>query len=154
MVCLGNICRSPTAEVVFRQQVEVAGLSHRIEVDSAGTSDWHKGEPPDSRSVHAASNRLYDLSCVRARQVEARDFEEFDYVLAMDRQNLAVLEELCPVGHEEKVELLLDYGNTGWTEVPDPYNAGPEGFELVLDLVETACVELLEMIRARHDLDD
>jgi protein-tyrosine phosphatase len=154
MVCLGNICRSPTAEVVFRQQVQVAGLSHVIDVDSAGTSDWHKGEAPDQRSLRAAANRLYDLSSLCARQVQPRDFEEFDYIFAMDKQNLAVLEEMCPVGHEEKLGLLLDYGNTGWTEVPDPYNAGPEGFELVLDLVETACAEIVDVIRARHDLDD
>jgi protein-tyrosine phosphatase len=152
MVCLGNICRSPTAEAVFRQQVAAAGLDGIIEVDSAGTSDWHAGEPPDPRSMRAAAERLYDLSTLRARQVHVRDFEDFDYILAMDRQNLAYLEELCPVASQEKLRLFLTYGNTGWQEVPDPYNSGREGFELVLDLVETASASLLQEIRQRHAL--
>lgn len=152
MVCLGNICRSPTAEAVFRQQVAAAGLEGVIDVDSAGTSDWHEGEPPDPRSMRAAAQRLYDLSTLRARQVRAGDFDDFDYILAMDRQNLAHLEELCPVTCQEKLRLFLDYGNTGWQEVPDPYNSGREGFELVLDLVESACASLLQEIRERHAL--
>jgi protein-tyrosine phosphatase len=152
MVCLGNICRSPTAEAVFRQHVTAAGLDGLIDVDSAGTSDWHQGEPPDPRSMRAAADRLYDLSLLRARQVQARDFEDFDYILAMDRQNLAHLEELCPVACQEKLGLFLGYGNTGWHEVPDPYNAGREGFELVLDLVESACASLLQEIQKRHRL--
>jgi protein-tyrosine phosphatase len=154
MVCLGNICRSPTAEAVFRQQLQAAGLAQLIEVDSAGTSDWHVGEAPDPRSQRAAADRLYDLGTLRARQVSTRDFDEFDYILAMDKQNLAALEESCPVGCEEKLGLILDYGSTGWNEVPDPYNSGRDGFELVLDLVESACADLIEMLRARHDLDD
>ena len=152
MVCLGNICRSPTAEAVFRQHITAAGLERHIEVDSAGTSDWHLGEPPDPRSMRAAAERLYDLSLLRARQVLVRDFEDFDYILAMDRQNLAHLEELCPVACQEKLGLLLTYGNTGWEEVPDPYNSGREGFELVLDLVESASASLLQEIRKRHAL--
>jgi protein-tyrosine phosphatase len=152
MVCLGNICRSPTAVAVFRQHVAAAGLDGQIEVDSAGTSDWHLGEPPDPRSMRAAAERLYDLSTLRARQVSVRDFEDFDYILAMDRQNLAHLEELCPVACQEKLGLLLAYGNTGWQEVPDPYNSGHEGFELVLDLVETASASLLQEIRQQHAL--
>lgn len=154
MVCLGNICRSPTAEAVFRQQVLAAGLGHVITVASAGTSDWHQGEPPDPRSMQAAAERLYDLSPLRARQIHARDFEDFDYILAMDRQNLTELEERCPVGYQGKLGLFLDYGNTGWNEVPDPYNSGREGFELVLDLVETACTDLIEILQAKHDLAD
>jgi protein-tyrosine phosphatase len=152
MVCLGNICRSPTAEAVFRQHVTAAGLDGLIEVDSAGTSDWHAGEPPDPRSMRAAAERLYDLSALRARQVRMRDFEDFDYILAMDRQNLAHLEELCPVACQEKLGLFLAYGNTGWNEVPDPYNSGRDGFELVLDLVETASASLLQELRKRHAL--
>jgi protein-tyrosine phosphatase len=152
MVCLGNICRSPTAEAVFRQHIVAAGLEGVIDVDSAGTSDWHQGEPPDPRSMRAAAERLYDLSPLRARQVHVRDFEDFDYILAMDRQNLAHLEELCPVACQEKLGLLLAYGNTGWEEVPDPYNSGREGFELVLDLVESASSSLLHEIRKRHAL--
>jgi protein-tyrosine phosphatase len=152
MVCLGNICRSPTAEAVFRQHITAAGLDGLIDVDSAGTSDWHLGEPPDPRSMRAAADRLYDLSLLRARQVLARDFEDFDYILAMDRQNLAHLEELCPVACQEKLGLFLAYGNTGWHEVPDPYNAGREGFELVLDLVESASASLLQEIQKRHGL--
>jgi protein-tyrosine phosphatase len=102
--------------------------------------------------MRAAADRLYDLSALRARQVHARDFEEFDYIFAMDRQNLAHLEELCPVACQEKLGLFLTYGNTGWLEVPDPYNSDREGFELVLDLIETACASLLEEIRKRHAL--
>jgi protein-tyrosine phosphatase len=150
MVCLGNICRSPTAEAVLRHQVAAAGLDALIEVDSAGTSDWHEGEPPDPRSMRAAAERLYDLSQLRARQVSVRDFDEFDYIFAMDRQNLAVLEGLCPVACQEKLRLFLEYGNTGWDEVPDPYNSGRDGFELVLDLAETACAALLADLRAKH----
>lgn len=152
MVCLGNICRSPTAEAVFRQHIAAAGLDGLIEVDSAGTSDWHLGEPPDPRSMRAAAERLYDLSALRARQVRVRDFEDFDYILAMDRQNLAHLEELCPVACQEKLGLFLTYGDTGWDEVPDPYNSGREGFNLVLDLVESASLSLLQEIRQRHAL--
>lgn len=152
MVCLGNICRSPTAEAVFRQHVAAAGLDRLIDVDSAGTSDWHLGEPPDPRSMRAAAERLYDLSTLRARQVRIRDFEDFDYILAMDRQNLAHLEELCPVACQEKLGLFLNYGDTGWDEVPDPYNSGRDGFELVLDLVESASSGLLQELRNRHAL--
>lgn len=152
MVCLGNICRSPTAEAVLRAQVDGAGLTGQITVDSAGTSDWHISEPPDPRTMRAAAERLYDLSTQCARQISALDFEEFDYIFAMDRQNLDVIQELCPIAHQDKLALLLTYGNTGWTEVPDPYNTGKEGFELVLDLVETACADLLQQLVARHGL--
>ncbi len=152
MVCLGNICRSPTAEAVFRQQLVAAGLDGVIDVDSAGTSDWHTGEPSDPRSMRAAADRLYDLGPCRARQVNGRDFEDFDYIFAMDRQNLAALEEQCPVAYQDKLGLFLDYGNTGWTEVPDPYNSGRDGFDLVLDLVETACADLLAQLQQKHGL--
>jgi len=150
MVCLGNICRSPTAEAVLRAQVQAAGLGQQIQVDSAGTSDWHLGEPPDPRSIRAAGERLYDLTLLRARQVERRDYDEFDYILAMDRQNLLHLQEQCPVEHQHKLQLLLDYGDTGWQEVPDPYNSGRDGFELVLDLVESAGAAFLRALQARQ----
>ena len=152
MVCLGNICRSPTAEAVLRAQVHAAGLADYVMVDSAGTSDWHVGDPPDTRSTLAAANRLYDLSPQRARQVNNLDFDEFDYILAMDQQNLRDLQERCPVGYQHKIELLLNYGNTGWTDVPDPYNTGKEGFELVLDLVEVACNAFLAHLVETHKL--
>lgn len=152
MVCLGNICRSPTAEAVLRAQVSAAGLTDYITVDSAGTSDWHMGEAPDIRSMQAATSRLYDLSSQRSRQVAALDFEEFDYILAMDSQNLSDLHEHCPVGYQHKIELLLNYGNTGWTDVPDPFNSGKEGFELVLDLVEVACNAFLAHLIDKHNL--
>ena len=152
MVCLGNICRSPTAEAVLRAQVEAAGLTELISIDSAGTSDWHHGEAPDKRSILAAGNRLYDLSTQRSRQVTSLDFEEFDYILAMDRQNLSDLQDHCPVAYQQKIELLLNYGNTGWLDVPDPYNSGKEGFELVLDLVEVGCKAFLEHLVHKHHL--
>ena len=152
MVCLGNICRSPTAEAVLRAQVSAEGLEHLIAVDSAGTSDWHIGAPPDPRSMRAAAERLYDLTALRARQVSSSDFEEFHHILAMDRQNLEVLQELCPVEHQHKLHLLLEYGDTGWDEVPDPYNSERDGFDLVLDLVEGACADFLRQLCERHAL--
>lgn len=152
MVCLGNICRSPTAEAVLRAQIIAAGLADYVTVDSAGTSNWHMGEAPDVRSMQAATNRLYDLSAQRSRQVSTLDFEEFDYILAMDRQNLRDLSEHCPVEHQHKLDRLLSYGNTGWVDVPDPYNSGKEGFELVLDLVEVACNAFLAHLIEKHDL--
>lgn len=152
MVCLGNICRSPTAEAVLRAQLSAEGLDRVIAVDSAGTSDWHIGEPPDPRSMRAAAERLYDLTALRARQIRSSDFEEFDHILAMDRQNLEVLQELCPVEHQHKLQLLLEYGDTGWDEVPDPYNSERDGFDLVLDLAEGACADLLRQLCERHAL--
>jgi protein-tyrosine phosphatase len=152
MVCLGNICRSPTAEAVLRSQARTAGLEHLIDVDSAGTSDWHLGESPDPRAIQAAAERMYDLTPLRARQLTDRDFEDFDHILAMDRNNLEYLQEHCPLDYQHKLQLLLEYGATGWEEVPDPYNTGREDFELVLDLVETACQDLLTHLQQRHPL--
>jgi protein-tyrosine phosphatase len=152
MVCLGNICRSPTAEAVFRHQVCAAGLQTRIEVDSAGTSDWHRGEAPDPRSIRAAAARSYDLGGLRARPVEFDDFERFDYILAMDQQNLRDLKQRCPEQFRDKLGLFLDYGTSGRREVPDPYDAGRESFELVLDLAEAASAALLAALCARHAL--
>ena len=148
-VCLGNICRSPTAEGVFRAQVEQAGLSHQIEIDSAGTASWHIGKSPDARAQAAAATRGYDLSPLRGRQVAAADFTRFDFVLAMDEENLANLRALCPPEQRHKVRLFLSFSEQ-WTgqEVPDPYYGGAEGFDHVLDMVEDAGRGLLDTIRA------
>ncbi len=143
-VCLGNICRSPTAHGVFLHLLNCNGLDQCIRVDSAGTGDWHVGRPPDRRAAQAALNRGYDLRDLRARQVSTADFAEFDYILAMDRNNLQDIQRLCPVGYRGYLGLLLEYGSKcGQTEVPDPYSGGESGFELVLDLVEDACTGLL-----------
>ncbi|MEW5943973.1 MAG: low molecular weight protein-tyrosine-phosphatase [Pseudomonadota bacterium] len=148
-VCMGNICRSPTAEGVFRHQVEAAGLADRIQADSAGTHDYHIGEPPDRRSQAMAAKRGYDLSGLRGRQVRVEDFHEFDYVLAMDRHNLSILQQLCPPEHARKLRLFLEFSsNFDADEVPDPYYGGAQGFEHVLDLVEDAARGLLEEIRS------
>ena len=132
MVCLGNICRSPTAEAVLRHKLAAAGLDGHVEVDSAGTGDWHVGDPPDARSQRHAARRGYDLSALRGRRVSEADFERFDLILAMDEDNLADLERLRPDGG--RAELRLFAGRP----VPDPYAGGPAGFEQVLDLVEAA----------------
>ena len=146
-ICMGNICRSPTAEGVFRRLVEEAGLAGEILTDSAGTHDYHVGVAPDRRAQAAAAQRGYDLSALRGRQVERADFQRFDYILAMDAENLANLHRLCPPPHENRVGLFLEYGrNLALREVPDPYYGGPLGFEQVLDLVEDAAAGLLEEI--------
>ena len=150
-VCLGNICRSPTAEGVFRAKVADAGLAERIEIDSAGTSDWHIGEPPDDRGQQAAARRGYDLSAQRARQVKAGDFDRFDYVIAMDQSNVAKLSALAPAGTSEKISLFLAFApEVGTREVPDPYYGGPDGFDRVLDMIEAASLGLLDDIRRNH----
>ncbi|KWE56528.1 phosphotyrosine protein phosphatase [Burkholderia ubonensis] len=149
-VCLGNICRSPTAEGVMRHQVEAAGLADRIDVDSAGTGDWHVGEPPDARAQAAARTRGYDLSALRARQVSAADFERFDLLLAMDEANLAELRRRCPEQHRDKVRLLMEFASgAAASEVADPYFGGAQGFEQVLDQCEAACRGLLDTLRPR-----
>ncbi len=132
MVCLGNICRSPTAEAVLRAKLEAAGLGAQVSVDSAGTGDWHIGNPPDPRSQRHAAQRGYDLSALRGRQVAEADFHRFDLILAMDRNNLGDLQRLAPGGgHRAELHLFAP------VEVPDPYTGGAAGFEHVLDLVET-----------------
>jgi len=150
MVCMGNICRSPTAEGVFRGKVRAAGLQDRIRIDSAGTHDYHVGSPPDRRSSHHASLRGYDLSDLRARQVERLDFERFDLILAMDWENLELLEAQCPPQHRPKLKRLMEFAPPGLGEVvADPYYGGKDGFETVLDHVEAACEGLLAHVRAR-----
>ena len=149
-VCMGNICRSPTAEGVFKRHVAEAGLEGRVLSDSAGTHDYHVGDPPDPRAQRAAAGRGYDLSALRGRQVGRGDFAEFDYVLAMDEANLLVLTRQCPPQHAHKVRLFLEFGpDPGSREVPDPYYGGAQGFERVLDLVEHASRGLLAHVRLR-----
>lgn len=150
-VCMGNICRSPTAEGVFRQIVTGQHLDERIRIDSAGTHAYHIGEPPDRRAQAAALQRDIDLSRQVARRVDVTDFEAFDYILAMDRDNLQILRSLCPAGHEHKLSLFLSFApHLGEEEVPDPYYGGERGFERVLDLIEAAAEGLLVDIRQRH----
>lgn len=148
-VCLGNICRSPTADGIFNHLVVRTKLDQKIIVDSAGTGDWHIGKAPDTRTVAAARQRGYDLSVLRARQVTARDFDEFDYVLAMDKANLLDLQRIRPSSYAGHLGLFLDFGSRDdYREVPDPYYGGNDGFELVLDLVEDAAQGLLNHIRS------
>jgi protein-tyrosine phosphatase len=147
-VCLGNICRSPTAEGVFRHLVEKEGLADRVLIDSAGTGEWHVGAPPDSRACKAAASRGYDLTKLRARQVTRRDFETFDYVLAMDDENVHALQRIAPRELRHKIRLFTAFGSKRAAGVPDPYGGGPHGFELVLDLVEDAAQGLLRHVRS------
>lgn len=150
-VCMGNICRSPTAEAVFRARVEEAGLAQQILIDSVGTHDYHIGNPPDLRTQQAAKQRGYDMSSLRGRQVEAADFSRFDYVLAMDNANMAILYRLCPKPQRDRLGMFLEYANRHMErEVPDPYYGGEDGFERVLDMVEDAAAGLLLHIRKQH----
>jgi protein-tyrosine phosphatase len=150
-VCMGNICRSPTAQGIFRNLLEEAGLEALVEVDSAGTHAYHVGNPPDLRAQETARGRGLDLSDLRARQVCQEDFERYDYILAMDEDNAYSLSLVCPLEHQEKLGLLMDYApHWGEREVPDPYYGGDQGFEQVFDMVEAACRGLLEEIRRRH----
>lgn len=150
-VCLGNICRSPTAEGVFRALLEREGLADRVGADSAGTHAYHIDEPPDERAQAAAKKRGVDLSMLRGRKAVREDFESFDYVLAMDRDNFANLRRICPKGREDRLRLFMDFAPaSGINEVPDPYYGGIGGFEAVLDMIEEASQGLLDDIRARH----
>lgn len=148
MVCMGNLCRSPTAEGVFRHLVREAGLQDRVHIDSAGTHGYHVGSPPDERSQAHARRRGYDLSGLRARQVSDGDFKHFDLLLAMDWENLRLLQEDCPPEHAHKLRRLMEFAPPGLGDVvADPYYGGREGFETVLDHVEAACQGLLAHIR-------
>ncbi len=142
-VCMGNICRSPTAEGVFRHMAEQAGVADQVEIDSAGTHAYHINEPPDRRAQAAAERRGISMSDIRARRVQADDFQRFDYIIAMDRDNLALLTEWSDAEHHNKIRLFLEYASTQEDEVPDPYYGGAAGFERVLDLVEDASRGLL-----------
>lgn len=152
MVCLGNICRSPTAEAVFRARVAAAGLQAHIEVDSAGTSDWHVDEAPHGPSIRAAAERGYALEDLRGRQVRACDFEHFHHILAMDKQNLLDLRRMCAPEQHHKLRLFLSHGTQGREEVPDPYGLHEAVFTEVLDLVEDASAGLLRHLIATHQL--
>ncbi|EDM46147.1 low molecular weight protein-tyrosine-phosphatase [Marinobacter algicola] len=148
-VCLGNICRSPSAEGVFRQVLQRSGFEGRIATDSCGTGDWHVGKAPDGRAVAAAGKRGIDISDLRARQFQASDLERFDYVLVMDRQNLADVKDIWQQRGGTEPALFLGFGRSGEKEVPDPYYGGDQGFEHVLDLITEASEGLLGHIRER-----
>lgn len=150
-VCMGNICRSPTAHGVFRRLVHESGLGEQIAIDSAGTHGYHVGEMPDRRARETARRRGIELEDLRARQAVAGDFLSFDYVLAMDQDNYFSLLEICPRGMQHKLQLFMDYAPEMRTrEVPDPYYGGPTGFERVFDLIEAAAQGLLDEIRSKH----
>ncbi|KAA1016041.1 low molecular weight phosphotyrosine protein phosphatase [Paraburkholderia panacisoli] len=152
-VCLGNICRSPTAEGVMRHLVEEAKLAERILIDSAGTGDWHIGCAPDERAQRAAGQRGYKLAALRGRQICAADFERFDLLIAMDDKNVASLRQSCPPRMRDKIRLLMEFvpeSDSRWggtREVADPYFGGAEGFEQVLDQCEAACRGLIAALR-------
>lgn len=148
-VCLGNICRSPTAHGVLLHKLTERGLAAQVRVDSAGTGGWHAGEPPDRRTRRHAAARGYDLSELRARQVTPADFARFSHILAMDRANLDDLETMKPAGFAGELGLFLTYGTRGVLEVPDPYYGGVQGFEDVLDLVEDAAEGLIARLGLR-----
>ena len=157
MVCLGNICRSPTAEVVFKNEVSKRKLEHVFEVDSAGTGTWHIGEKPDVRARAAAALRQLDLDPLQARTVSPDDFHHFDYIFAMDNANLNDLNALAPANAKAQTLLFLTWphkqsGQSGYQEVPDPFYSGPEDFDLVLDLVEAASRDILDHLTELHQL--
>jgi len=143
-VCMGNICRSPTAEGVFRRLVQERAPQLPLEIDSAGTHDYHVGEPPDARAVQAAARRGIDLRGLRARQVSGEDFVRFDLILAMDRLNYATLLDRAPEPAHPRIRLFMDFAGSEIEDVPDPYYGGPLGFEQVLDLAEEAAAGLLD----------
>ena len=148
MVCLGNICRSPTAEAMLRKHVRDARLEHLVEVDSAGTADYHVDSPPDRRAVAHGERRGLAMKELRGRQVARADFERFDFIFAMDEDNLANLERLRPAGAHAKLGLLMDLAPpAGTREVPDPYYGGAAEFEHVLDLVDAACAAFVATLR-------
>ena len=151
-VCMGNLCRSPTAEAVFRHQIDLAGLANDIACASAGTHDFNLGYMPDGRARAAALKRGYDMSRFRGRGVTAADFARYDLILAMDRQNLEALRERCPPERMERMRLLMEFAqrHQGLLDVPDPYYGNAQGFEVVLDMIEDACTMLLEHVRSTH----
>lgn len=147
-VCMGNICRSPTAEGVFRGKAEAQGLYETLVIDSAGTHAYHVGEAPDPRSQEYALKRGYDLSQQRARQVAIQDFEQFDLILAMDKDNLRHLQKLCPTQHQHKLKLMMSYASRSPSDVvPDPYYGGGRGFDTVLDYLEDAADGLVNALK-------
>ena len=150
-VCMGNICRSPTAEGVFTHLVNQSGMSAHVQIDSAGTHAYHVGHAPDARSQKTSMGRGIDISHLRARKVNEGDFYEFDYILAMDKDNYANLQEICPQGEEHRLSLFLDFApHLTEREVPDPYYGGPSGFERVMDMISEASEGLLKTIQEKH----
>lgn len=149
-VCMGNICRSPTAEGVFRQMVKDAQLDHEISVDSAGTHAYHLGNHPDPRATAAAAKRGYDISNLVSRQVTVEDFRDSDVILAMDWDNMSLLQQQCPRQYQHKIQLMMRYATEhDEATVPDPYYGGPDGFDTVLNYIEDSCTGLLEVLRKR-----
>lgn len=149
-VCMGNICRSPSAEGVFRHLVNDAGLSDVVRIDSAGTHAFHIGEAPDARAQAAARKRGYEITHCEARQVTADDFRDFDLILAMDWDNLSAMQQQCPKTYQHKLMLLMRFANEfEEATVPDPYYGGADGFGKVLDYLEDACQGVLELVRKR-----
>ncbi|HCH1540436.1 TPA: low molecular weight phosphotyrosine protein phosphatase [Vibrio parahaemolyticus] len=144
VVCMGNICRSPTGEAVLRAKAKELGVD--VDIDSAGTIGYHTGNTPDSRAMAAGKQRGYSFKGMRARQVSVQDFEDFDLVLAADKANVADLLDICPAEHRHKVSLFLSHSNSSYDEIPDPYYGGDDGFELVLDLIEEASVAVLQKL--------
>lgn len=147
LVCMGNICRSPTAEAVLRAKAVKAGVE--LDIDSAGTIGFHQGKRPDSRSRAAGEARGYSFAGIRARQISVGDFDKFDLILVADRQNLSDLTAICPAEHLSKLSLLLDFSDAEEEEVPDPYYGGEEGFEHVLDLIETAADKIVASLKQK-----
>jgi protein-tyrosine phosphatase len=149
-VCMGNICRSPMAEGVFKQLVRHGGLEDVVKVDSAGTHAFHEGESPDKRALALAAKRGYDISSRRARRVVEKDFEDYDLILAMDWDNLSLLQQMAPKKTHHKLQLLMRFATEHESAtIPDPYHGTPQGFEQTLDLIEDACSGLLEVARRR-----
>ncbi|WP_395375504.1 low molecular weight protein-tyrosine-phosphatase [Marinicella sp. W31] len=152
-VCMGNICRSPTAEAVFRDLVNQRGLEKLFEIDSAGTHGYHIGHAPDGRTQKAALARNIRMDAIRSRKVEAEDFQQFDYVIPMDFDNHSFLSDISSEQHSEKIKLMMSFAHqTDVTEVPDPYYGGSDGFELVLDLLQEAAEGLLNHCIRTHRL--
>ncbi|MCG6211545.1 low molecular weight phosphotyrosine protein phosphatase [Vibrio furnissii] len=147
VVCMGNICRSPTGEAVLKHKAQQLGLE--IEVDSAGTIGYHQGNLPDARARAAGEKRGYSFSGMHARQVTNEDFARFDFILAADRDNLSDLKQRCPSEYQHKLALFLSFGHSEYDEIPDPYYGGEHGFEMVLDLIEEASEQLLFQLKQK-----
>jgi protein-tyrosine phosphatase len=149
-VCLGNICRSPSAEGVFRRVLDNASMTDQVRVDSCGIGSWHVGKAPDKRAMNTAKQRGIDISALRARQLAPDDFDRFDYILAMDHDNLRAIRAMQPADYTGHVGLLLDFAGQADAEVPDPYYGGDQGFEEVFDLIQSASHGLLNHLRSRE----
>ena len=147
-VCLGNICRSPLAEGIFRFHVDELGLTDVLMIDSAGTGGWHEGEPPDRRSIAVAARHDIDLTALRARQVQASDFESFDLIIGMDKSNVANLHRIAPESAKDRIHLFSTLALDADWDVPDPYYGGPDGFEAVYQMLSEGCMSLAERLKS------